>query len=170
MKGVIFGESKIFEDERGLFFEGFNLSSLNGFSVKQSNYSISKLSVFRGFHFQAIKPQAKLVRCLQGVVLDICFPIRRGIIEPHIINLDRPEKFALVPRGWAHGFYVTSGPATVNYLVDEYYDPSDEYTIDVTTVAPYLGDIEIERMLIGSEVSEKDRRGMTLAEAVEVLR
>lgn len=130
--GVIVIEPIIFGDERGYFLESFNLKKFeeNIAPIKflQDNESISSKGVLRGLHFQ--KPpydQAKLVRCIEGKVLDVAVDIRKGSVTygKHIaIELTGENKRQLfIPRGFAHGFVVLSEKAIFSYKVDNYYAP-----------------------------------------------
>ena len=123
---------KIYGDERGYFFESFrkDLFEKHIGKVKfiQSNESKSSYGVLRGLHFQ--KPpftQSKLVRALQGRVLDIAVDIRIGSATygKHVsVVLDSEIKNQLwVPQGFAHGFVVLSEDAIFSYMVDNYYAP-----------------------------------------------
>ena len=125
-------EPSVFEDNRGYFFESFNIEKFeeNVYPIKfvQDNESKSSKGVLRGLHFQ--KPpfdQAKLVRCIEGSVLDVAVDIRKGSTTygQHVaIELTGDNKLQLfVPRGFAHGFLVLSDTATFAYKVDNTYAP-----------------------------------------------
>jgi dTDP-4-dehydrorhamnose 3,5-epimerase len=125
-------EPSVFGDNRGYFLESFNLERFeeNVYPVKfvQDNESKSSKGVLRGLHFQ--KPpfnQAKLVRCIEGRVMDVAVDIRKGspTYGKHVaIELTGENKRQLfVPRGFAHGFVVLSESATFAYKVDNSYAP-----------------------------------------------
>jgi dTDP-4-dehydrorhamnose 3,5-epimerase len=125
-------EPSVFGDNRGYFLESFNLEKFeeNVFSIKfvQDNESKSSKGVLRGLHFQ--KPpfeQAKLVRCIEGKVVDVAVDIRKGspTYGMHLaVELSGENKRQLfVPRGFAHGFVVLSESATFAYKVDNSYAP-----------------------------------------------
>jgi dTDP-4-dehydrorhamnose 3,5-epimerase len=125
-------EPSVFGDNRGYFLESFNLEKFkeNIYSIKfvQDNESKSSKGVLRGLHFQ--KPpfeQAKLVRCIEGKVIDVAVDIRKGspTYGMHVaIELSGENKRQLfVPRGFAHGFLVLSDSATFAYKVDNTYAP-----------------------------------------------
>ena len=125
-------EPSVFGDERGYFLESFNLEKFkeNVYPIKfvQDNESKSSKGVLRGLHFQ--KPpfeQAKLVRCIEGKVIDVAVDIRKGspTYGKHVaIELSGENKRQLfVPRGFAHGFVVLSEFATFAYKVDNSYAP-----------------------------------------------
>ena len=123
-------------DERGYFVETFRQDKLEdalGFNVNfvQDNESKSSKGVLRGLHFQlAPHAQSKLVRVLEGSVLDVAVDIRRGSpsFGQHVaIKLsDVNKKQMFVPRGFAHGYIVLTDTATFSYKVDNYYAPEHE--------------------------------------------
>ena len=125
-------ESSVFGDDRGYFLESFNLDKFekNVCPIKfvQDNESKSSKGVLRGLHFQ--KPpfdQAKLVRCIEGNVMDVAVDIRKGspTYGNHVaVELSGENKRQLfVPRGFAHGFAVLSESAVFAYKVDNTYAP-----------------------------------------------
>ena len=125
-------EPSVFGDERGYFLESFNLKkfeeSICPIKFVQDNESKSSKGVLRGLHFQ--KPpfhQAKLVRCVEGNVLDVAVDLRKGspTYGKHItVELTGENKKQLfVPRGFAHGFSVLSKTAVFAYKVDNDYSP-----------------------------------------------
>ena len=126
-------EPSVFGDDRGYFLESFNLEKFeeNVYPIKfvQDNESKSSRGVLRGLHFQ--KPpyaQAKLVRCIEGCVMDVAVDIRKGspTYGKHVsVELSGENKRQLfVPRGFAHGFLVISDTATFSYKVDNRYAPA----------------------------------------------
>ena len=126
-------EPSVFGDTRGYFLESFNLEKFeeNVYPIKfvQDNESRSSKGVLRGLHFQ--KPpfdQAKLVRCIEGKVMDVAVDIRKDspTYGKHIaIELSGENKRQLfVPRGFAHGFSVLSEYAVFAYKVDNSYAPA----------------------------------------------
>jgi len=129
---VIIIEPSVFGDERGYFLESFNLKKFEQsiYSVKfiQDNESKSSKGVIRGLHFQ-MPPfhQAKLVRCVDGNVLDVAVDLRKGspTYSHHIaVKLTGKNKKQLfIPRGFAHGFSVLSKTAVLAYKVDNDYAP-----------------------------------------------
>lgn len=130
---VILCEPQVFGDERGYFTEVFRQDKLDEFlgypiSFCQDNESKSSYGVLRGLHYQlAPYAQTKLVRVIQGVVLDIAVDIRKGspTFGKHLaVELSSENKNQLlVPRGFAHGFVVMSKEAIFSYKVDNYYHP-----------------------------------------------
>ena len=129
---LIIIKPSVFEDKRGYFFESFNLKKFekNIFSIKfvQDNESKSVKGVIRGLHFQ--KPpfdQAKLVRCIEGNVIDVAVDLRQGsptygMYEAVELSGDN-KKQLFIPRGFAHGFSVLSESAVLSYKVDNIYAP-----------------------------------------------
>ncbi len=138
IEGLCIIEPKVFQDERGYFFESF---SERDFAEKvapvkfvQDNESRSCYGVVRGLHFQ--KPphaQAKLVRVISGRVLDVAVDLREGS-ETYgkycAVELSGENHLQLfIPKGFAHGFSVLSREAVFQYKCDEFYDPSSEGSV-----------------------------------------
>ena len=132
---VVIIEPNVFGDERGYFLESFNQQvfeeNIGKVNFVQDNESKSSRGVLRGLHFQ--KPpfsQAKLVRCIEGRVLDVAVDIRKGspTFGKHVaVKLTGENKLQLfVPRGFAHGFVVLSKTAVFAYKVDNWYSPEHE--------------------------------------------
>ena len=132
VEGLVIIEPTVFGDERGYFLETYNEKQFEEFigkiSFVQDNESKSAKGVLRGLHFQ--KPpfdQAKLVRCIEGEVLDIAVDVRKNskTYGKHVaVLLSGVNKRQLfVPRGFAHGFLVLSDTATFAYKVDNTYAP-----------------------------------------------
>ena len=132
IQDVVIIEPRVFKDERGYFFESFNQQKFNEqlgtINFVQDNESKSVFGTLRGLHFQ--KPpfaQAKLVRCIQGTVLDVVVDIRKDspTYGKHVsIELSQENKKQLfVPRGFAHGFVTLSDTAIFAYKVDNWYAP-----------------------------------------------
>ena len=156
-------EPSVFGDNRGYFLESFNLEEFeqNVCPIKfvQDNESKSTKGVLRGLHFQ--KPpfhQAKLVRCIEGRVMDVAVDIRKGspTYGSHVaVELSGENKRQLyVPRGFAHGFSVLSETAVFAYKVDNTYAPDFDAGIKYDDK-----DLNINWGLAEDEVqlSEKDK-------------
>lgn len=133
--GVWVFEPKIWPDQRGYFVETFNASGLppelEGIQFVQDNEAQSTRGVLRGLHYQ-LPPyaQAKLVRCVQGEVLDVIVDVRPtsptyGKYLSLILN-DINKKQLFVPHGFAHGYVVLSETALFAYKCDNYYAPGSE--------------------------------------------
>ena len=133
---IIIIQPDVFTDERGYFFESFKQNELNkflGYDVMfcQDNESKSTYGVLRGLHYQEPPfAQAKLVRVIQGSVLDVAVDIRKDspTFGKHIsIELnDKNKKQLFIPRGFAHGFVVLSETAVFAYKVDNYYNKESD--------------------------------------------
>ena len=129
---IIIIEPYVFEDKRGYFFESFKQNELNeflGYDVTfcQDNESKSTYGVLRGLHYQEPPyAQAKLVRVIQGSVLDVAVDIRKDspTFGKHIaIELSEENKKQLfIPKGFAHGFVTMSETTVFAYKVDNYYN------------------------------------------------
>lgn len=175
IEGVVIIEPKIFGDERGYFFESFNAAEfaekvgVNTVFV-QDNESKSKYGVLRGLHFQKGRyAQSKLVRVVEGRVIDVAVDIRRGspTFGKHVaVELTKENKRQLfIPRGFAHGFAVLSEEAVFQYKCDNLYAPAHEGAIAWND--PTIGidwHIRPEEAIL----SEKDKNHPTLDEAEEL--
>ena len=169
IKGVYEIETKKYGDNRGYFMETYKKKDFDEagliYNFIQDNQSKSKKGVLRGLHFQKTYPQAKLVRCIEGEVFDVCVDLRKdsptyGKWHGVILSADKGNQF-MIPRGFAHGFVVLSETATFCYKCDELYHPEDEGGImwndsDVGIVYPYNGQ---------PTLSEKDSKNPTLKES-----
>ena len=162
---------KVHGDERGYFIETFNQRDFNaatGLDIVfvQDNQSKSSKGVIRGLHMQrGAAAQAKLVRVLEGSVLDIVVDLRKGspsFGKHYAIELtgDNHKQF-FVPAGFAHGFLVLSETATFFYKVDKFYEPGDEVGIMYNDK-----DLNIDWRLPTAELifSEKDKTLGSFAE------
>lgn len=139
LNGVFVIEPRVFGDSRGYFFESYNkrdFAQQTGVDVDfvQDNESCSHYGVVRGLHFQ-LPPfaQSKLVRVVEGRVLDVAVDIRSGshTYGKHVaveLSADNKRQFFL-PKGFAHGFAVLSETAVFQYKCDEYYHPEAEGAI-----------------------------------------
>ena len=135
IKDLVIITPVIYEDTRGYFFEANNQSKLinNGIEYPfiQDNQSFSKRGVIRGLHLQ-INPfaQAKLVRVLEGEILDVAVDLRKNSPtygrHVSVILSAANKKQLMVPHGFAHGFSVLSETASVLYKVDQYYNKESE--------------------------------------------
>lgn len=139
IKDVWILEPKVFEDARGYFVETWRESDFNehiGHEVRfvQDNQSKSSLGVLRGLHFQKGEAsQAKLVRVLQGRVVDVAVDLRQDsptFGKYVMVELSEENMRQLfIPRGFAHGFQVLSDTAVFTYKVDNRYAPEAECSI-----------------------------------------
>ncbi len=136
LPGCLILEPRIFEDPRGHFFESYNARNFEAETGKaggfvQDNQSYSKYGVIRALHYQkGPDAQAKLVRVLQGRVLDVAVDLREGspTFGKHVaVELsDDNRKQLYIPRGFAHGFSVLSETAVFFYKCDNFYNPESE--------------------------------------------
>lgn len=168
---VLVIEPKVHGDHRGYFVETFRQDQFEqavGHKVNfvQDNESKSSKGVLRGLHFQlAPHAQSKLVRVIDGSVLDVAVDIRQGspTFGQHVaVQLSGENKKQIfIPRGFAHGFVVLSDTATFAYKVDNYYSPKcdrglafDDKALNINWILP-ADDLSL---------SEKDTQQPTLAE------
>lgn len=162
IEGLLIFEPRVFEDYRGHFFESYNKSAFEAAGLNyhfvQDNQSLSKYGVIRGLHYQ-LPPyaQCKLVRALQGKILDVAVDIRKGssTYGKHFsIELTAEnKKQLLIPHGFAHGFSVLSETAVVMYKCDTLYHKESEGGIIYND--PELG-IDWQIPEDATVVSEKD--------------
>lgn len=138
IEGVVIIEPRIFNDERGYFYESFSQREFEEKVCRtvfvQDNQSKSSYGVLRGLHFQ--KPpycQSKLVRCIKGAVLDVAVDIRKGsptfgkYVAVELTEENHRQFF--VPRGFAHGFAVLSPEAVFQYKCDNFYCKESEGSV-----------------------------------------
>jgi len=165
LKDCFIIHEKVHGDARGYFIETYNskdFKAATGLDIEfvQDNQSRSSKGVLRGLHMQrGAAAQAKLVRVLEGAVLDVAVDLRKGspsFGQHHAIELtaDNNKQF-FVPAGFAHGFVVLSDYATFFYKVDKFYEPGNEVGIMYNDA-----DLNIDWRLPTSELifSEKDNR------------
>ena len=163
-EGLLIIEPKVFDDNRGHFYESYNKKTFydSGIDIEfvQDNQSSSTRGVLRGLHFQ--RPpfaQVKLVRVLSGFIQDVVVDLRQKqptFGKHYSLELsDQNKKQLLVPRGFAHGFLVLSERADVLYKCDSFYCPEAESGIryDDTGLAIEWNMGKVKRI-----VSDKDLR------------
>ncbi len=137
LPGCVVIEPRVFGDNRGFFYESFNMDRLAEHGVTptfvQGNVSKSSRGVLRGLHYQWPKPQGKFVTVLQGEVWDVAVDIRAG--SPTfgrwtgvVLNEENRRHF-WIPEGFAHGFVVLSETALFSYLCTATYDPSADAAV-----------------------------------------
>ena len=163
-------EPKVFGDDRGFFFESYNrrrFAELTGRDVDfvQDNHSLSVQNVLRGLHYQIRHQQGKLVRVVQGAVLDVAVDIRKSspTFGKHVdVELSAENKLMLwIPEGFAHGFSVLTGSAEFLYKTTDYWFPEHERCIRWDDPALAI-DWKLQAEPV---VSGKDAQGKLLAEA-----
>jgi len=162
LEGLLVFEPKVFEDNRGYFFEAYNENSFKqegiNISFVQDNQSSSSYGVIRGLHYQ-LNPyaQSKLIRVLNGSILDVAVDIRKGsptfgkVFSIELSAENRKQLF--IPVGFAHGFSVLSEKAEVLYKCDQFYNKESEGGILYND--PSLG-IDWKIDINKAVVSEKD--------------
>ncbi len=168
---VVIIEPKVFEDSRGYFFESFNQKefdeNIGRVEFVQDNESKSSYGIVRGLHYQ-LPPfnQQKLVRVIQGTVLDVAVDIRKDspTLGKYVtVELSSENKRQLwVPKGFAHGFAVLTENAIFSYKVDNYYAP--EYDRGVLWNDPEIGidwNVEFDKV----QLSGKDEKQPLLINA-----
>ncbi len=153
---------KIFFDDRGYFYESYNKNSFKeatGLDIDfvQDNESKSSKGVIRGLHYQLPPyPQSKLIRVIQGEILDVVVDIREnsrtyGEVFSIILN-EENKKMLFVPRGFAHGFSVLSEKAIINYKCDNFYNKNSESGIIYNDK-----NLNIDWKVESAIISEKDK-------------
>ena len=169
--GLLIVKPRIFEDDRGYFFESFNESDLDKsghpFHFIQDNQSKSAYGVVRGLHYQLEpKAQTKFVRVLEGSIWDVAVDLRKNsptFMQWEGVELSADNKLQLlIPKGFAHGFSVLSEDAVVLYKCDEFYAPDFETGIRYND--PQIGidwKVDPEDMIL----SERDIAMPSLQEA-----
>ena len=167
---VVILDPKVFGDERGFFFESFNqkvFAAAVGSSPDfvQDNHSASRRGVLRGLHYQIQSPQGKLVRVIQGEVLDVAVDLRRssatfGQWVSCLLSAENKRQF-WVPEGFGHGFVVLSEWAEFLYKTTNYYAPEHERTILWNDP-----DLAIDWQFPGEPIlSSKDQQGTRFKDA-----
>ena len=172
LPGVIVLQPRIHGDARGWFQETYRESELAALGITdrfvQDNHSRSARGVLRGMHFQVTEPQAKLVRCARGKILDVVADIRRGsptFGQWEAWELDDERGLQLYcPVGFAHGFVVLSEVADVVYRCSAYYDPEGD-----SAIAYDDPDLAIDWPEMDVSVSDRDRSAARLADVAHAL-
>jgi dTDP-4-dehydrorhamnose 3,5-epimerase len=151
---VLIIEPRVFGDERGFFYESFNLKvweEKTGLRMTfvQDNHSRSAHNVLRGLHYQIKQPQGKLVRVIAGEVFDVAVDIRKssptfGKWVGFTLSTDN-KRTMWIPEGFAHGFLVLSDFAEFLYKTTDYWAPEYERSIlwndpDLSIKWPLQGD------------------------------
>ena len=137
LPGVMLVEPKVFEDERGFFFECYHKRFFNEQNISlefvQDNHSRSRQGALRGMHYQIRQPQGKLVRVILGKIYDVAVDLRKSSFTfgkwMGLYLSAENKKQLFIPPGFAHGFYVLSEWAEVLYKATDYYAPQWERTL-----------------------------------------
>ena len=156
-------EPKLYRDERGYFFESFNLDEFrknvgNDIVFVQDNESLSQKGTIRGMHFQTGPwEQAKLVRVVKGAVYDVAVDIRPNsstfgkFVGVHLTENNHQQFF--IPRGFAHGFVALEDDTIFQYKCDNYYHKANEGSFRWNTIGiPWNNYVDLNKVI----VSEKD--------------
>lgn len=172
-EGLLIIEPRVFNDDRGYFFESFNqqaLQAATGFSntFVQDNQARSVKNVLRGLHYQnEPTPQTKLIRALEGTIWDVVVDLRPGsktFGQWYGVELSAENKRQfLIPRGFAHGYSVLSDTAEVFYKCDNFYNKACEGGVLYSDPALNI-DWKIE--MKDAIVSDKDKVQPLLKDAV----
>jgi dTDP-4-dehydrorhamnose 3,5-epimerase len=169
LPGVLVIEPKVFGDARGFFLESYNQRAMAEIGIHenflQDNHSFSTRNVLRGLHYQVQKPQGKLVRVVEGEILDIAVDLRKSSAtfgRWMSVRLSGENQFMLwIPVGFAHGFRVVSERTHVLYKATDFYAPELERTI-----AWNDSRLGINWELDGEPIiSAKDRQGIPFQDA-----
>ena len=161
ISGLIIVDPTIFKDNRGYFFESYNenLFIQNGIDTRfvQDNQSFSVYGVVRGLHYQ-LPPhaQAKLVRVVDGAILDVAVDIRKGSPtygQSYSLELSGENKLQLyIPKGFAHGFSVLSETAEVIYKCDTFYNKESDAGISYNDPSLNIDwKIPVDKMIVSTK-------------------
>lgn len=163
--GLFVIEPRVFEDNRGYFFESFNADKFIDLGINkvfvQDNQSLSQKGVLRGLHFQNPPyAQAKLVRVIKGAVLDIAVDIRKDSPtygQTFSIELtEQNKKMLYIPEGFAHGFLTLEDDTIFSYKCSDNYHPEVEDAILWSDK-----DLNIDWNIENPLVSDKDKIAQT---------
>ena len=165
---VVLIEPRVFGDDRGFFFESWNLRALADAGIDaafvQDNHSRSRHGVLRGLHYQIEHAQGKLVRVVVGAVFDVAVDLRRSspTFGRHVaVELSADNKRMLwVPPGFAHGFVVVSDAAEFLYKTTDYWFPEHERTLLWNDPA-----LDIDWPVATPQLAPRDARGTSFADA-----
>ena len=178
LAGLLILEPHVFGDERGFFLESYNERAMAEAGIReqfvQDNHSCSQRNVLRGLHYQIKQPQGKLVRVVEGEIVDVAVDVRRssptfGQWESVKLSGENKRMF-WIPVGFAHGFRVLSEKAHVIYKATAYYAPEHERTL-LWNGADLKIDWQFEGGPVSSSdassliISAKDQRGVALRDA-----
>ncbi|MCH9671840.1 MAG: dTDP-4-dehydrorhamnose 3,5-epimerase [Gammaproteobacteria bacterium] len=169
---VLLVEPKVFGDRRGFFLETYHQEKYQAAGIDvvfvQDNHSFSARNTLRGLHAQTRKPQGKLIRVIAGSVFDVAVDIRPT--SPRFgqwvgVELNATNNHQLyVPPGFAHGFCVLSESAHFLYKCTDVYDP--DFELCIRWDDPDLG---VAWPVSDVQLSDKDERGLTLAQAADAV-
>jgi dTDP-4-dehydrorhamnose 3,5-epimerase len=169
---VLIIEPTVYGDARGYFLETYHVQKYRqmGLSVQfvQDNYSHSSIGILRGLHAQVHRQQGKLIWVMKGEIFDVAVDIRRGskTFGQWTGLYLSAENFrqCYIPPGFAHGYCVVSEEADVVYKCTDFYDPTDELTIQWKDP-----EINISWPIPNPMLSEKDLKAPPLADVIDQL-
>jgi dTDP-4-dehydrorhamnose 3,5-epimerase len=172
LRGVLVVEPDVHRDARGFFLETYHVDKFRAAGIPdvflQDNHSRSLVNTIRGLHLQVGRPQAKLIRVIEGEIYDVAVDVRRG--SPTfgrwvavVLSADNFRQ-CYIPAGFAHGFCVLSSTAQVEYKVTSVYDPQGEIGI-----AWNDSSLDIAWPAADPILSDRDRRNPTLGELTDRL-
>lgn len=138
LPGVLVLHPRVFEDDRGFFYESFNARAFREATGSdavfvQDNHSLSRGPVLRGLHYQLPNAQAKLVRVIRGSIWDVAVDLRRSSetfgqwFGTEVSAANRKQLW--IPTGFGHGFLALSDEAEVLYKASALYSPADDRTV-----------------------------------------
>jgi dTDP-4-dehydrorhamnose 3,5-epimerase len=169
--GVMIIEPDVHADVRGFFLETYHAEKYRAAGIPdvfvQDNHSRSAGATIRGLHLQLGRPQGKLIRVIEGEIFDVAVDVRRG--SPTFgkwvgVTLSADNfKQCYIPKGFAHGFAVTSALAQVEYKCTDTYDAASE--VGIAWDDP---DIGIAWPVLDPILSDRDKRHPRLADIVEL--
>jgi len=160
IQGLIIIEPQIFKDSRGCFFESWNAKKFKQLGISedfvQDNQSVSSKGVLRGLHFQNPPyAQAKLVRVIEGSVLDVSVDLRKNSptygMHVSVILSEQNNKSFFIPKGFAHGFLSLEDNTVFNYKCSDYYNKESEGSLLWNDE-----DLKIDWQIENPLISEKD--------------
>lgn len=171
LNGLILIKPRIFDDERGFFYESYHKQKYSDegiqLDIAQQNHSGSYKHILRGLHYQIRNSQGKLVRVLKGEIFDVAVDLRKTsstFKKWEGVNLSEINKQQLwIPPGFAHGFFVLSDWAEIEYSTTDFYNSQSERTIIWND-----SDLSIKWPIpkgVTPFLSEKDSQGLLLREA-----
>jgi len=170
LPGVHLIEHRVFEDERGAFFESWNERAFAAAGIEarfvQENVSRSRRFVVRGLHYQIPHTQGKLVRVLQGEIFDVVVDLRRSspaFGQSLTVTLADAARSLWVPAGFAHGFLALADDTRVQYKVTDFWSRDAEHTLRWDDAA--LGIRWPLPAGVAPLLSAKDREGLPLERA-----
>jgi dTDP-4-dehydrorhamnose 3,5-epimerase len=160
-----------FRDMRGEYIKSYSYRDLSSLGIDtkflEDNYLISKKGSIRGLHYQRDNPEAKLIRCLEGSIMDIVVDLRKDsdtYKKVFKVRLSRGDDLLFsIPDGFAHGF-ISLTDSTVLYKSSNYYYPEDQYGVSIFSSEIGLDKILEEEKIENVIVTEKDKSHLRIEE------